>query len=290
MQGVHPANPPAPATTFWERWAGLLRIRQWLHLLPLPIAGYELGKPLWFNVWSLGRGVGIAFCVLSFGYLLNAVSDREMDLDRRKNPLVEIGPAAGTLWLPLALLFGLALSLAASASLWVVACTTISLVSGCVYSMGPRFKSVPFIGTLMNLSNFLPLLFVGMPWPTPTPRLIALAVAFSGMLLQNQLLHEAGDATEDRRGGVQTTFLLAGARWTAVLAMGCGVAVLLTTLWAAERLALPAAMALHALPYVVLFPGLLFLQGDTPARMQAARRTQRWCAAASGALLFFGLR
>jgi 4-hydroxybenzoate polyprenyltransferase len=227
---------------------------------------------------------------LGFGYLLNAVADRDMDLDRRKNPLLEIGPASGALWLPLVLLVSVALGLAASASLWVVACTTISLVSGCVYSVGPRFKSVPFVGTLMNLTNFLPLLFVGMPWPTPSPRLIALAVAFSGMLLQNQLLHEAGDATEDRRGNLQTTFLRAGARWTAVLAMGCGWAVLLATVWATDRLGLPTLMALHALPYVVLFPALLFLQGDTPARMQASRRAQRWCAAASGALLFFGLR
>jgi len=275
---------------FWERWMGLLRMRQWLHLLPLPIAGYELGESLWSNVLSLGRGVSIAFCILAFGYLLNAVADREMDLDRRKNPLLEIGTAAGQMWLPLSLLLGIALTLAASASSWVLACTMISLVSGCLYSVGPRLKSVPFLGTLMNLTNFVPLLFVGTTWPTPSPRLIALATSFGAMLLQNQLIHEAGDAPEDRRGGLQTTFLRAGVRWTAVLAMACGLAVLTTTVWAAHRLDLSAAIALHAVPYVVIFPGFLWMQGDDPPRMQAARQAQRWCAAASGALLFFGLR
>jgi 4-hydroxybenzoate polyprenyltransferase len=142
----------------------------------------------------------------------------------------------------------------------------------------------------MNLTNFVPLLFVGAPYPTASPRLIALAVSFSAMLLQNQLIHEAGDAPEDRRGGLQTTFLQAGVGWTAVLTLACGMAVLWATFWALHRLGLPAFVALHALPYVAFFPGLLFLQGDQPERMRSARGVQRWCAAASGALLFFVLR
>jgi 4-hydroxybenzoate polyprenyltransferase len=158
-----------------------------------------------------------------------------------------------------------------------------------VYSVGPRLKSVPFVGTLLNLPNFLPMLFVGMPQPTPSPRLIVLAVSFSALLLQNQLIHEAGDAAEDLRGGLQTTFLRAGVRWTAALVMAAGMVVLLATMWGVDRLGLPAPAALHALPYVVFFPGLLLLYGDSPERMRAARRAQRWCAAASGALLFFGL-
>lgn len=290
MLDVRAGNARASAATVWERWTGLLRMRQWLHLLPLPLAGYEFDRSPWSQILPLGRGVGVAFCVLAFGYLLNALADREMDLDRRKNPLLEAAPVAGALWMPLVILAGLALGLAASASAFVLACTAISLISGTLYSVGPRLKSVPFVGTVMNLTNFLPLLFVGMALPAPSPRLIALAVCFGGMLLQNQLIHEAGDAAEDRRGGVQTTFASVGAFWTAVLAMACGWAVLLTTVWAAGRVGVSPWIGLHALPYVLLFPALLLLQGETPARMRAVRHSQRWCAAASGALLFFGLR
>ena len=265
-------------------------MRQWFHLLPLPLAGYAFEEPLSSNLLPTARGVGIAFCVLAFGYLLNAVADREMDLDRRKNPLAAIGTTSQTLLLPLALLAGISLALAATASVWVIAFTMICLASGSFYSVGPRLKSLPLVGTLMNLTNFLPLMFVGMPQPTPSSRLIALAVCFSALLLQNQLIHEAGDAPEDRRGGVRTTFLQIGARWTAAVVMICGWITLLTTVWAARLFGLPELIGLHALPYVLVFPGLLLMLGDQPKRMKATRHAQRWCAAASGALLFFGLR
>jgi 4-hydroxybenzoate polyprenyltransferase len=273
-----------------QHWLELTRVRQWFHLLPLPIAGYEFEKPLWSNFLPITRGVGIAFCVLAFGYLLNAVADREIDLDQRKNPLAAVATASYTFHLPLLLLASVAVGLAATASLWVGACTAVCLLSGGLYSVGPRLKSVPFVGTFMNLTNFLPLLFVGTSRPAPSPRLIALAASFGAMLLQNQLIHEAGDAPEDRGGRLETTFLRAGPRGTALLAAACGLAVLVTSAWAVRRLALPGWMALHAFPYVVLFPLLLVTQGDSPTRMRTTRKVQRWCAVASGALLFLGLR
>jgi hypothetical protein len=142
----------------------------------------------------------------------------------------------------------------------------------------------------MNLTNFLPLLFVGMPHPAPSPRLIALAASFGAMLLQNQLIHEAGDAPEDRRGALRTTYLRAGLIGTTLLAAVCGVATLLAGVWAVGQLERSYWIALHALPYVLLFPILMLAFGDSPPRMRAMRKVQRWFAVASGALLFIGLR
>jgi 4-hydroxybenzoate polyprenyltransferase len=290
MLEAHPEGPRIRAATLLERWLGLVRVRQWVHLLPLPVAGYDFGRSPWANLTPMSRGLAVTFCVLAFGYLLNAVADRDMDLDRRKNPLSEAGNNADRFLLPLLLLAGLALALAATGSAWVVACAAVSLLSGTLYSVGPRLKAVPYVGTFTNLTNFVPLLFVGSLHPLTSPRLLTLAACFGALLLQNQLIHEAADAPEDRHGGLQTTFLRAGARGTAILAMLCGAVALAATVWAMQQGVLPAWMAPHALPYVVIFPALVYLRGDSPAQMRTTRTWQRWCAAASGALLFMGLR
>jgi len=117
MLAADGGRPAAGAVFQLERWLELMRVRQWVHLLPLPIAGYEFDKSVAANILPVTRGIGIAFCILAFGYLLNAVADRNMDLDRGKNPLSAVQTAAQAFHLPLALLVSLALGLAATASL-----------------------------------------------------------------------------------------------------------------------------------------------------------------------------
>jgi hypothetical protein len=56
-------------------WARRLRVRDWLHFLVLPLATWRPGD----GATGPARGAVIAALVLAFGYLVNAVGDRDMD-------------------------------------------------------------------------------------------------------------------------------------------------------------------------------------------------------------------
>jgi 4-hydroxybenzoate polyprenyltransferase len=260
---------------WWDR----LRVRQWWYFLALPLAGVDLHDASASLALSLIRGVLIAACVLSFGYLLNAVADRSMDLEAEKNPLLAEPPRSFEgLLLALALF---ALSLAATGPLIVLAATSVSLVSGWIYSTGPRLKAWPVIGTLLNVTNFAPLLLFGVSETPPRKELWLLVIIFSALIVQNQLLHEASDAEEDRGGHVQTTFLKLGPRGSAMLAFVAGVVVALASACfggSASRVFLAAHLGLFA----AAFPLWLALGGETPARMERARVAHRWCSVLSG--------
>jgi 4-hydroxybenzoate polyprenyltransferase len=263
-----------------------LRPRQWAHFALLPLAGLDPSLAASATVPALARGIAIAACVLAYGYLLNALSDRELDRDRRKNPLVGArGPLALHRGAVVALAAG-ALALAATGPAAVGVATAVALASGAVYSVGPRLKGWPGICTLLNVGCFAPLLFVGIAeGPVGAPRW-ALAAAFAGLLLQNQLLHEAADAAEDRAGGLRTTFLVAGPRLTGVFAFGAGLGVLIASWWLLGVCDGPGLAALHAVPYVTAVPWRVVRSGAAPARMRRLRRRHRLGSAASGALLF----
>src|SRR5262249_24189908 len=113
---------------------------------------------------------------------------------------------------------------------------------------------------------------------------------FVALLLQNQLLHEAADAVEDAGGDVRTTLLELGNRGAALLAAGCGAVVIGALVRILGSRHLPLALAVGALPVVVVFPALLARFGGSPARMARARIAQRWAAVATGALLIVLLR
>lgn len=267
-------------------WFTLLRVRHWAHFLALPLAGFDRALPFAESLPALGRGAVISFAVLSFGYLINTVSDRGMDLDPRKNLLIGGNARSNGFQLPLAVLAASSLALSLHGPTSVTIAVAVCLACGVAYSIGPRLKAVPFVGTLMNAGNFAPLLFVGLAASGAPPRLWSLLFAFVGLLLQNQLVHEAADAEEDQRGKVRTTFLVLGQRGAAVLALLCGGLVLGATLHLLRRVGAPWPWALHALPYLTFFPAQLAFHGGSAERMARARLTQRWAAAASGLLLF----
>jgi len=256
----------------------LVRFREWFYFLALPVAGADLARGAADNAWPLTRGVAIAFCVLAFGYLLNAASDVGVDLDPRKNPLLATGgrpPARATA----AVLAAAAVALAALGAPAGLLAALIAVASGTVYSVGPRLKGVPVLGTLANATNFVPLLWVGAA--TPDPALARqLAPAFAGILLQSQLVHEAADAAGDARAGVHTTFL----------ALGRGASVALAALfgaWPLTATGLPdwARVAL-LVAYGVAFPVALARCADVPARATLLRRWHRLAGVAVGAALF----
>lgn len=250
-----------------------LRARQWLHFVPLPLAGVPafglvtgtcpLGPVLW-------ACLAAALC-LGWAYGLNALADRATDRSRRKNPLV--GAAVGPWAAAPALLCG-ALAPAAAGQSGGSGAAALSLAAGALYSVGPRLKRRPVVGSLVNAAIFAPLLaLVGGPRPSG---FWGISAVFAALLLQNQLVHERADEDEDRRAGAYTTARAlgrAGVRRAGVaLALAGALAALPGGLgwgWAAGA----SGLALGA-----------WLTGQADAAR--ARRVHRWVAALAGAAMY----
>ncbi|MBX3248090.1 MAG: UbiA family prenyltransferase [Myxococcales bacterium] len=265
-------------------WAAQLRLRHWAHFLALPLAGVEPSRPWWWV--DTARGVTIAFAVLAFGYLWNGVADRAMDLDPDKRARPSEIEAHRRAALASA---ASALGVGAFGPWPAFVATLVSLGSGWAYSTGPRLKSIPVIGSAMNVASFAPLLFVGLSDATLPPGLVTLACCFAALLLQNQLLHEAADASEDQRGALRTTFLQLGPRPVAGLAAIAGAvpSIAVASGDADPRLAFAALLAL---PFAILFPAALFRRGGEASAMRRARLLHRAAAVVGGAALFVWFR
>jgi 4-hydroxybenzoate polyprenyltransferase len=162
---------------------------------------------------------------------------------------------------------------------WVgVAAALVCLASGVIYSVGPRLKTVPILGTFLNATNFVPLLWAGAITADP-PMARHLAPAFAGILLQSQIFHEAADAEGDARAGVRTTFL----------AIGRGGSALLSALFGALPVLGPGPIAVRfglVVVFVLLFPLAFAGVARDPARAARLRAWHRICGLVIGAGLF----
>src|SRR5690606_36429199 len=114
----------------------------------------------------------------------------------------------------------------------------------------------------------------------------ALAIVFVALLVQNQIVHEAADAPEDRAGRLRTTYLVLGPRLAALAALAPRALVALASIWLLARDGSPLAIALHALPFVTVFPWLEARRGAAPSFMARVRAAHRLASATSGGLLF----
>jgi len=266
----------------------LYRVRDWIHMLPVPLATFDLYAPRGRAWLAAGRGVASAFVILAFGFLLNSVSDRQVDRDGRKNPLIIAG-AAGYQY-SLAVLLVLSLALAAvspvPARLAIVSC----LVLGVVYSVGPRLKSVPVAGSLTNAAGFTLMLFFGMSSATLPAGFGYVALVYATLLLQNQLMHEAGDQLEDRASGIRTTWLTLGPRWTALMAAFAGLGATIAAAHIVPRAAVVPVVAIASMIFVVAFPLLLSWPRLKTREAARLRVIQRWWAVVFGAALYAAWR
>jgi 4-hydroxybenzoate polyprenyltransferase len=259
----------------------LLRVGQWAHFVFLPLATLELHADAFTASLAVLRGVAIAALVLGYGYLENAAADREMDRSERKNPL-RPGALPGWVGATKLGLVAAAMALSLAGPALVTLATLTSLAAGWVYSAGPRLKKRPYVGTLLNAVAFGPLVLVGASSSGLPERTWSLMALFSLLLLQNQLVHEAADATEDRLGGVRTTFVSLGRAGSGGLTMLLGL-LAAAVVW--PRLG-PAGALPIALTFGVGAPAMLLACGDQPATMARARLVHRFAALAAGATLF----
>ncbi len=267
-------------------WLRASRFQHWFHFLLLPLAGYDGSGSVAVQAMALGRGVAIAFAVLAFGFLINQVADRHMDASADKNPLARYG-GQRLYGGPLGALVAVALALSWLGPRPVTIATALALVSGAVYSVGPRIKRLPVLGTLANATNFAPLLWVGLPNTTLPAGMVELTLCFTLLLLQNQLVHEAADRDDDRRGDVRTTVRTFG---TVGGALGC--AALGSLLVAAVYVTAP--LAVLAIPFALVFavavPLAVAYRGTDTTLMARVRITHRVASAAAGLAIFVLLR
>ncbi len=274
----------APVAEQEVSWARALRVRQWLHFLVLPVAGVDLSADARVSAVALARGVALAFLLLGFGYLVNAIGDRFLDRESAKNPLA--GHALPDLRFGGALLVvmaALSVTLAWTASQPVLLATGICLVSGLVYSVGPRLKRFPILGTAMNATHFGPLLWLGLAGAAAPAGLWGITFVFACLILQSQLVHEVQDRAEDSAGRVRTSVVAFGEGWVAAGAAALGLAAAVLT---ATLLGQPVVGAALLLGFGIAFPIAL----QRKARPQALRAWHRYGAVAAGALLFGAAR
>jgi 4-hydroxybenzoate polyprenyltransferase len=206
------------------------------------------------------------------------MSDRFLDRDTAKNPFIGDRPDLRTHAALVVLLTACVGALCLTAPWLVSVASGICLLSGLVYSVGPRLKRYPVIGTLMNVTHFAPLLWVGLASASALPGLWGLTAVFSCLILQSQLVHELEDRRDDADGGVVTTALWLGSRKVAlVMVMLATLAAALTAVVAHHAAAAAAVAAVFgaAVPLAVL-------RGVSPGRV---RMWHRWSAVVFGAVL-----
>ena len=273
--GVKPRSPRRPLAVA----LAALRARQWLHFCALPLAGVAGGGLLAgpHECMRIALGLMVAGGCLGCAYGINAVAERRSDRSAAKNPLVAAPELAALATACALLVAALAVLSARALGPWSTLACGLSLLCGVSYSVAG--KRVPGLGLLLNTGIFAPLMTVLLlPGQIPASCAHELAV-FTALLIQNQLIHELADESEDRAAGARTTAQWLGGRDTLRAAVAAGAVIpplslVLAASWAQALLASALALATTALASAAT---------QNPARARAAHRA---AACAGGALLW----
>ncbi len=257
----------------------VLRVRDWAHLVFLPLASVAPASLRGEGLWRGAAGCTVAACALGYAYGINAISDRATDLDRRKNPLSGLRECPRSALGAVSACFASALALAFALGTLCCLATTVSLFASTVYSVGPRLKALPGVGTLLNACIFAPLLALGTSAALPSGFLL-LASCFVSLLLQNQLLHERADADEDAGAGTLTTARAFGHRIQSAIVVALGASGLVgASLWAPSRGSFVVAC-------LVLGACSAWAMGIRDGQVIDRRRVHRWLSFVGGAALY----
>lgn len=265
----------------WRRVATATRARDWLHFVLLPLGGDSLRTLCSASTARVVASAAAAALLWAGVYLINSLSDVEVDGHVGKNALVQAGSTtlqrAGR---AVPVLLAGACCCAGSVGLVPALAALLAAAAGIVYSVGPRLKRRPVIGTLSNVAIFTPGLFLGVTDQDSLARAWWLVVPFSVLLVQNQIVHEVVDAGDDAAGRLLTTYRWGGRP---------GVAVVLVLVSLGGALALvarsPATLTLTlALSLLLPVPSLVVVaRSNARARATRFRLLHRYYALAVGA-------
>jgi hypothetical protein len=161
-----------------------------------------------------------------------------------------------------------------------------SLGASTLYSIGPRLKRWPFLGTALNAVIFTPLLLLARTHD-PAPRPFTLqVVVFVALLLQNQLLHEQADSEEDA-ASAHTTGRAVGARATRLLVLLLGITgVAIATSVAPSPILGMVTLGIVSLCSFIGVRGRSNDPANDPVAFGRRRRAHRIAAFVGGALLY----
>ncbi len=266
----------------------LYRVNDWIHFLPLPLAGW-VADPRSPSVTSLLGGVlGWGFG-LAYTSAINQAFDDRVDRDeRRKNPVGAAfvrQRAIGLSLPPLALSLG-ALALWSPEGLLPGA---LLLAAATLYSAPPRLKRFVGIGTLWNLIVALPGFFFAARPPLTELPLRPVAGIFTALLLGSQLIHEAQDKDDDAQGGVRTVATVGGrgAALKAAIAVVTALPVIAYLLSAGlkTRAIVAGACAVFGAAWAYLL--WAHVGSDERAAIKRLRLGYRYAAIALGAVVFW---
>jgi 4-hydroxybenzoate polyprenyltransferase len=271
----------------------LYRVRDWLHFLPLPVAGWaaDPGHPgaLALVGGVLGWGLGLAYA----SAINQAFDDRVDRLWKAKNPV----GGGGTFQRSDAIRLSLPPMVASLAVLAALAPAgflpgVALIVAATLYSAPPRLKRFPVLGTLWNLLVGVPgFFFAGRPSIGELP-LRPLVGLFAVLLLGSQLIHEAQDRDDDVMGEVRTV-ATEGGRSTALLAASALVlATPLIAWWLAAGVARRAEITAACAVFAAGWGALLWtrLRCEDGAELKRLRLRYRYSAMCLGAVVFAAMR
>lgn len=269
----------------------LYRVKDWIHFLPLPLAGW-VADPQHPSLVALAGGVLGWGLGLAYTSAINQAFDDRLDrLWRAKNPVGATLDRKKALWLSLPPLAASLVVLAALAPMGLLPGVAL-ILAATLYSAPPRLKRFPVLGTLWNLLVGVPgFFFAGRPDVGELP-LRPLVGLFAILLLGSQLIHEAQDRDDDVNGDVRTV-ATEGGRRTALGAASALIAALPMVAYAlAAGVDRRAAITVACTAFAGYWGTLLWMRKrcEDGAELKRLRLTYRYSAICLGALVFAAMR
>ncbi len=269
----------------------LYRVKDWVHFLPLPFAGW-VADPHHPSVTALvggvlGWGLGLAYA----SSINQAFDDRLDRMWRAKNPVGAGFERRQAILLSIPPFVASLAVLAALAPMGLLPGTAL-LVAATLYSAPPRLKRFPVLGTLWNLLVGVPgFFFASRPSVGELP-LRPLVGLFAVLLLGSQLIHEAQDRDDDVAGEVRTV-ATEGGRRTALLAASALVIATPGIAWfladgVDRRVEITAACAVFAAGWGARL--WTRTQCEDGAELKRLRLRYRYSAMCLGAVVFAAMR
>ena len=272
----------------------LYRVKDWIHFLPLPLAGW-VADPHHPSVVALvggvlGWGLGLAYT----SAINQAYDDRLDRMWRAKNP---VGEGGGGFARRQAIALSIPPMIASLVVLAVMAPMgflpgVVLIVAATLYSAPPRLKRFPVLGTLWNLLVGVPgFFFASRPSVGELP-LRPLVGLFAVLLLGSQLIHEAQDRDDDVVGDVKTVATEGGRRTALVAASALVIATPGIAWWLAagveRRVEITAACAVFAAGWGALLWSRM--RCEDGAELKRLRLRYRYSAICLGAVVFAAMR
>jgi len=272
-------------------YVSLYRVKDWVHFLPLPFAGW-VADPDHPGLMALAGGVLGWGLGLAYTSAINQAFDDRLDrLWKAKNPVgVSFGRWQAVMLSIPPLLASLAVLAWLSPAGLLPAVALIAAAT--LYSAPPRLKRFAVLGTLWNLLVAVPgFFFAGRPSVAELP-LRPLVGLFAVLLLGSQLLHEAQDRDDDVMGDVRTVATEGGRRMALLAAFALVGVTPVIAWWLAAGVPRRVEITLACAVFGAGWGARLWtrMRCEDSAELKRLRLRYRYSAICLGAVVFAAMR